>query len=129
MLRHRIFYLSHHPSKSAAKYSMRKVSAKSGTSSRFRDTWYVGYDRNFVTAIWLGFDGGQSVGQSGAALVRPIWNEYISSILSLYTGKTIRVPDDVVKVWINPITGNRVAAGSAGSVQEYFQRKHLPPVA
>ncbi len=129
MLSYPIFYRSHNSSKSVAKSSMREVSAKSGTSNRFRDTWYVGYDRNFVTAIWLGFDHGQSVGQSGMSLVKPIWVKYMRSILTLYKGNVIEVPDDVVKVAINPKTGKRVAAGTVGSVQEYFQRKHLPPTA
>ena len=33
-----------------------KVAGKTGTTSGFRDAWFVGYTANFVGAVWMGND-------------------------------------------------------------------------
>jgi penicillin-binding protein 1C len=51
----------------------RRVSYKTGTSYGFRDAWAVGYDDEFLVAVWIGRpDGGSRPGQTGALAAVPL---------------------------------------------------------
>jgi penicillin-binding protein 1C len=48
---------------------------KTGTSSDFRDTWTVGFTRDFTVATWVGnFDGAPMQHISGVTGAAPLWN-------------------------------------------------------
>ena len=49
--------------------------AKTGTTDDFRDAWFIGYNRELVGGIWVGFDDNSSLGnqQSGAVAALPPW--------------------------------------------------------
>ncbi|MDQ2680000.1 MAG: penicillin-binding protein 1C [Candidatus Eremiobacteraeota bacterium] len=48
---------------------------KTGTSSDFRDTWTVGFTRDYTVATWAGnFNGDPMRGVSGVSGAGPLWN-------------------------------------------------------
>ena len=56
---------------------------KTGTSSNYIDAWFIGYNQNMVTAIWIGNKSGSvSLGQgrSASGVAAPVWAEYISEV-------------------------------------------------
>jgi len=58
---------------------------KTGTSSDFRDTWTVGYTRDYTVAIWVGnFDGSPMRRVSGVTGAAPLWNRIM---LHLYESR------------------------------------------
>ncbi len=53
--------------------SSRKIAWKTGTSHGFKDAWAVGYDKNFVVAVWVGnADGEGRPGLTGVSAAGPI---------------------------------------------------------
>ncbi|MEA2666354.1 MAG: penicillin-binding protein, partial [Candidatus Eremiobacteraeota bacterium] len=51
---------------------------KTGTSSDFRDTWTVGYTRDYTVATWVGnFDGTPMRRVSGVTGAAPLWNRIV----------------------------------------------------
>ena len=51
------------------------AAVKTGTSSDFRDTWTVGFTREYTVAVWVGnFDGSPMRGVSGVTGAGPLWN-------------------------------------------------------
>jgi penicillin-binding protein 1C len=67
MARFRIFGAS-----SAMNPAMR-LAIKTGTSTRYRDSWAVGYTPEYTVAVWVGnFDGRATLNLSGAAAAAPI---------------------------------------------------------
>lgn len=53
--------------------SSRKVAWKTGTSHGFRDAWAIGYDRNYLVAVWVGnADGEGRPGLTGVSAAGPL---------------------------------------------------------
>lgn len=56
---------------------------KTGTSSDYIDAWFIGYNQDLVTAIWIGNKSGAvslGDGRSASAVAGPVWGEYVSDI-------------------------------------------------
>lgn len=53
----------------------RPVAGKTGTTSDFRDAWFIGYVPQLSTAIWIGNDNNSPMlpGTAGGAFVAPTW--------------------------------------------------------
>ena len=51
------------------------AAVKTGTSSDFRDTWTIGFTRDYTVGVWVGnFDGSSMHGVSGVTGAGPLWN-------------------------------------------------------
>jgi len=55
------------------------IAGKTGTTSEYRDGWFVGFSRSVVAGVWVGFDQPQTIreGASGARVAIPIWAEFM----------------------------------------------------
>ncbi len=62
----------------------RPVAGKTGTTSDFRDAWFVGYVPQLATAIWIGNDdySQMSNGVTGGVYVAPIWRNFMEKALA-----------------------------------------------
>ena len=56
---------------------------KTGTSQDFRDAWFIGFTRQYVTGVWVGNDDGSPTGRvTGGGLPARIWAAYMSEALA-----------------------------------------------
>jgi len=56
---------------------------KTGTSSNYVDDWFIGYNQDMVTAIWIGNKTGSvslGAGRSASGVAAPVWAEYVSEV-------------------------------------------------
>jgi membrane carboxypeptidase/penicillin-binding protein len=55
------------------------MAGKTGTTSEYRDGWFVGFSRSVVAGVWVGFDQPRTIreGASGARVAIPIWSEFM----------------------------------------------------
>ncbi len=62
----------------------RPVAGKTGTTSDFRDAWFVGYVPQLSTAIWIGNDDNSPMlpGTAGGAFVAPTWKRFMTEALA-----------------------------------------------
>ncbi|MBL8035391.1 MAG: PBP1A family penicillin-binding protein [Leptospiraceae bacterium] len=59
------------------------AAGKTGTTNGFRDAWFVGFNRRYTSAVWVGYDRPSlslGPGQAGAGVAAPIWAVYQSRI-------------------------------------------------
>jgi penicillin-binding protein 1A len=57
-----------------ARLGNRDVAGKTGTSSDWRDAWFVGYTADYTSGIWVGHDDFTSMGRTtGGTLPAQIW--------------------------------------------------------
>lgn len=57
---------------------------KTGTSNDSRDAWFIGFNGNYLTGVWVGHDRNQSLGgsESGGRTAAPIWREFMGAVHS-----------------------------------------------
>ena len=56
------------------------AAGKTGTSSDFRDAWFVGYSAELVTGVWVGNDdGGFMKAVTGGGVPARVWHDVMAS--------------------------------------------------
>ncbi len=83
----------------------RPFAGKSGTTSNYRDAWFIGYSPRILTLVWVGFDDGHSVRLAGSDACIPIWTAHMNRIDGLVPDVDWKRPDDVVERTIDPESG------------------------
>ncbi|ULJ65538.1 penicillin-binding protein 1A [Wielerella bovis] len=75
------------------------LAGKTGTTNDFKDAWFVGYNPQIVTAVYVGYDTPRKIGDRafGGTLALPIWVEYMRHALKGTPVKGFATPRDVVK--------------------------------
>ncbi|PJC81368.1 hypothetical protein CO007_05210, partial [Candidatus Roizmanbacteria bacterium CG_4_8_14_3_um_filter_36_10] len=79
-----------------------KVAVKTGTTNDKKDNWAIGYNPEFLVAVWVGNNNNTPMNQyltSGITGAAPIWNRIMSYLLKNYSdGKSwYDKPSDVVE--------------------------------
>ena len=107
----------------AIKVLNRPLAGKTGTSSDFRDAWFVGFSPDLAVGVFVGKDNFQSLGQGeqGALAAAPIFRDFMKEALADQPPTPFRVPQGIVLIPINPITGTVLAQGTPGSILEAFK--------
>jgi penicillin-binding protein 1A len=58
------------------------LAGKTGTTSDYRDAWFIGYTGGFVTAVWVGKDDNTPMRKvTGGAAPAAIWHDYMTQAL------------------------------------------------
>lgn len=58
------------------------MAGKTGTTSDYRDAWFVGYTGGFVTAVWVGKDDNTPMRRvTGGGAPAEIWKTFMGSAL------------------------------------------------
>lgn len=52
-----------------------ELAGKTGTTQRYRDSWFSGFSRNRVMTVWVGHDDDSPTGLSGAGGALKLWGE------------------------------------------------------
>lgn len=79
------------------------LALKSGTTET--DHWSIGYNKDIVTAVWIGYDDNKSLTVSDYKYSRNIWVEAMENYLQDKEDIWYEMPNNVVGILVNPITG------------------------
>jgi len=79
------------------------LALKSGTTDT--DHWSIGYNKDIVTAVWCGYDDNQNLNTSEYKYSRNIWVDAMEGYLEGKEDSWYDMPNNVVGVLVNPITG------------------------
>ncbi|HRO33834.1 MAG TPA: PBP1A family penicillin-binding protein [Brevundimonas sp.] len=70
----------------------RDLAGKTGTTSDYKDAWFVGYTGGFVAAVWVGKDDNTAMrGVTGGAAPAAIWKGFMEAALPRLNAP--RIPD------------------------------------
>lgn len=104
------------------------IVGKTGTTNDQHDAWFAGYHPNIATVVWLGFDEHKPLGRGevGGVAALPIWIDYMRVALQGEPRIERSLPEDMVKLKINPETGLLVDQESGLGVEEVFHVDQIP---
>ena len=80
-----------------------KYAIKSGTTNT--DLWIMGYNKDVVVGIWNGYDDNRNLSNEDNKYHKEIWIETMENYLKDKEAHWYDVPDNVVGILVNPITG------------------------
>ena len=82
----------------AAALGRSDIAGKTGTTNDNKDAWFVGFNPDMVTAVYIGFDKPKSMGRAGygGTIAVPVWVDYMRFALKGGQGKGMKVPEGVV---------------------------------
>ncbi|MGB0893178.1 MAG: penicillin-binding protein 1A [Parashewanella sp.] len=115
----------------------RDIAGKTGTTNESKDTWFSGFNPDYVTTVWVGFDNharelgrtawnandgkGQIFGaESGAKTAGPAWNYFMKEILAGKPEQTDTPPKGIISVRIDRETGKLTRKTDYTTRFEYF---------
>src|SRR5438132_5977682 len=98
----------------------RAFAGKTGTTSDYRDPWFIGYWPRIPTLVWIGFDDGHSVRLAGSDACLPIWASHMNRIGGLIPDVDWKRPDDVINREIDPESGMLATPYCPPSKSEIF---------
>lgn len=83
-----------------------RLALKSGTSTRYRDCWAVGYTPEYTLAVWVGnFNGRPTANLSGAAAAAPILADLAAEVLGPDAPQPFDKPGGVVSATVCAFSG------------------------
>ncbi len=94
------------------------VAGKTGTTSNYRDAWFVGYVPDLLTAVWVGFDDGTPLRMSSGEAVVPMWADYMSK--TSHSAGEIKPPQGVTLVQVDIATGRAWQDGCGPGITEAY---------
>jgi penicillin-binding protein 1A len=107
----------------------RSLAGKTGTTNNYVDAWFMGYSPSVVTGVWVGYDNAAaSLGdrETGARAALPIWVGVMARALRDSPPEDFFMPEDVVRIAIDPATGLLAREGAAESYLDCFRKGTEP---
>lgn len=80
-----------------------KYAIKSGSTST--DNWVIGFNKNVVTSVWVGYDDNSELKTADYKYVKKIWANTMEKYLKNKDNTWYEKPHNVVGVFVDPITG------------------------
>jgi penicillin-binding protein 1A len=79
------------------------VAGKTGTTSDFRDGWFIGYTPSLIAGVWVGYDDFRSLGdkETGARTALPIWLSLMKAASQQEESEDFPVPERIGWVEVN----------------------------
>lgn len=103
----------------SAAISGRDLAGKTGTTSDYKDAWFVGYTGGFVTAVWVGKDDNSAMrGVTGGSSPAAIWKGFMEAALPRLNAP--RIPDGP------PMPEGWVAPDPVGDLMSGLDQNGLP---
>jgi penicillin-binding protein 1A len=104
------------------------LSGKTGTTNDGNDAWFSGFNADVATTAWVGFDQLQPLGrgETGASAALPMWVGFMGEVLAGRPEHSLRQPDGMVTVRIDPETGLLAGSDNPAAIFETFRADHVP---
>ncbi len=101
------------------------AAGKTGTTSNYKDAWFVGFTPSLLTLVWVGYDENATMNLSGGRAALPIWTNYMKQTVG-DSQEDFSPPPGVVLVKIDPATGLLSGKHCPDGVFEPFIEGHEP---
>jgi penicillin-binding protein 1A len=104
------------------------LAGKTGTTNDQYDAWFSGFNHQYVTTTWIGFDSFQPLGaaEAGAAASLPVWIDYMKVALEGVPEQLSPQPEGIVSMRIDAETGLLAGDNTRDAIFEIFRFDTAP---
>jgi penicillin-binding protein 1B len=103
------------------------AAGKTGTTDDTRDAWFVGFTPEVLSLVWVGYDDNAKTGLTGASGALPIWVDLMMHIRHRWEGSTFPEPPGVIRVEVDPESGEAATWSCPERAEEIFAVGTEPP--
>lgn len=105
------------------------LAGKTGTTNESKDSWFSGYNADYITTVWAGFDQPESLGRNeyGGTVALPIWMSYMAAALKDKPSHLLTEPEGLLTLRIDPHSGRAATPDTPEAYFELFKSEDSPP--
>ncbi len=106
------------------------IVGKTGTTNDVRDSWFCGFQADYVTVAWMGFDSNEKLGrgEEGGRAALSLWTDYMEDALQNTAIARLELPPGMVKVRVDGKSGTETKSGDATeAVMEEYRLMLMGP--
>ncbi len=106
----------------------RPLGGKTGTTNEQGDAWFVGFSRDLVVGVWVGFDERKVLGrgETGGRAALPVWLQFMRDAHRGSPARDFRVPDGITFARVDRGSGKLAAPDSEDSYFQAFREGEEP---
>ena len=111
-----------------ARVSGHTIAGKTGTTNDVKDVWFIGFTKNLIAGVYLGFDNPKSLGKgAGSHMAARVFADFMKTALANEKNQPFSVPNGLNFVRVNRATGVAAAADPNGTIiNEAFKPGQKP---
>jgi 1A family penicillin-binding protein len=104
------------------------LGGKTGTTSEYRDGWFVGFSQSVVVGVWVGFDQPETIreGASGARVAIPIWSEFMRRSAGALPRPAFAVPASLREEELCRVSYHRPVDGCQTYIEHFKDGDDVP---
>lgn len=93
------------------------IAGKTGTTNDVKDIWFVGFSKNLIAGVYLGFDMPAPLGRgAGSHMAARVFADFMKTALANETNQPFSVPDGMTFVRVNRMSGASAAEDPDGVI-------------
>ena len=111
-----------------ARVSGHTIAGKTGTTNGVKDVWFVGFSKNLIAGVYLGYDTPKPLGRgAGSHMAARVFADFMRVALADEKNQPFAVPDGLTFMRVNRRSGAAATADPSGTIiLEAFKSGQTP---
>jgi len=104
------------------------IAGKTGTTNQVKDVWFIGFSKNLIAGVYLGYDTPQPLGKgAGSHMAARVFADFMKIALKDHSNQPFSVPDGMTFIRVNRNTGISAGQDPNGTIiNEAFKPGQKP---
>ena len=104
------------------------IAGKTGTTNQVKDVWFVGFSKNLIAGVYLGYDIPKPLGAgAGSHMAARVFADFMTKALQNESNQPFTVPDGMTFIRVNRNNGVAASQDSDGMIiNEVFKPGQTP---
>jgi len=104
------------------------IAGKTGTTNQVKDVWFIGFSKNLIAGVYLGYDIPKPLGKgAGSHMAARVFSDFMTAALKDTSNQPFAVPDGMTFMRVNRANGVSATQDSDGIIiNEVFKPGQTP---